>query len=90
MPLYTYRHQADLGSPVLIASLQGWVDAAGVGSAAAEHLAGDGPIVVEFDGDQLFDYARAGRSSTSSMDIFGASNGRTSWCIIGASVGATC
>ncbi|MDF1597462.1 MAG: PAC2 family protein [Acidimicrobiia bacterium] len=65
MPLYTYRHQADLGSPVLIGSLQGWVDAAGVGSAAAEHLAGDGPIVAEFDGDQLFDY----RSSRPVVDF---------------------
>lgn len=65
MKLYTYDPIDDVRSPALIASLSGWVDAAGVGSAAAEYLAGDGPVVAEFDGDELFDY----RSSRPVVDF---------------------
>lgn len=65
MPLYQSDLPAHLDSPVLVASLKGWVDAAGVGSTAAQHLAGDGPVVAEFDGDQLFDY----RSSRPVVDF---------------------
>lgn len=65
MTLYTYTPPVEIDAPVLVASLKGWVDAAGVGSAAAEYLAADGPIVAEFDGDQLFDY----RSSRPVVDF---------------------
>ena len=65
MKLYTSNLPDDLERPVLIASMKGWVDAAGVGSAAAEYLAAEGPVVVEFDGDQLFDY----RSSRPVVDF---------------------
>ncbi len=65
MSLYTYTPVGDIQAPALIASLSGWVDAAGVGSAAAEHLAADGPVVARFDGDELFDY----RSSRPVVDF---------------------
>ena len=65
MSFYIHTPPKDLENPVLVASLKGWVDAAGVGSAAADLLAGDSPVVVEFDGDQLFDY----RSSRPVVDF---------------------
>lgn len=65
MPLLSHNLPNHLDSPVLIAALKGWVDAAGVGSATAEHLVVGSPIVAEFDGDQLFDY----RSSRPVVDF---------------------
>jgi hypothetical protein len=75
MTLLKHKLPADLDAPVLVASLKGWVDAAGVGSAAADHLAGDGPVVVEFDGDQLFDY----RSSRPVVDFVDGHLRRLEW-----------
>ncbi|HEX6130143.1 MAG TPA: hypothetical protein VF044_00295, partial [Actinomycetota bacterium] len=40
-----------LVAPVLLASFDGWVDAAGAASAAAEHLARGGELVAAFDAD---------------------------------------
>ncbi len=54
-----YRLQGDLDdlvAPVLIGAFDGWIDAAGAASGAAEHLANDAPTVAEFDPDALFDY----------------------------------
>jgi hypothetical protein len=45
-----------LADPVIVAAFDGWVDAVGAASAAAEVLAGDGRVIVRFDGDRLFDY----------------------------------
>jgi hypothetical protein len=56
MTLYTFRAPHGLDRPVLIASFQGWVDAAEVGTTAASHLADGGDVVASFDGDELFDY----------------------------------
>ena len=75
MALYTDNLPGDLEAPVLIASLRGWVDAAGVGSAAAEFLSGDGPVVAEFDGDQLFDY----RSSRPVVDFIDGTLRELEW-----------
>ncbi|HSR44179.1 MAG TPA: PAC2 family protein [Acidimicrobiia bacterium] len=75
MSLYSYSPPEKLDSPVLIASLRGWVDAAGVGSAAAEHLSGHGPVVAEFDGDQLFDY----RSSRPVVDFIDGHLRKLEW-----------
>ena len=46
----------ELHAPVLIAALDGWVDAAGAASSAAEAIAAEGAVIGRFDGDALFDY----------------------------------
>jgi predicted ATP-grasp superfamily ATP-dependent carboligase len=46
----------DLVAPVLIAAFDGWIDAAGAASAAANHLASDATTVLTFDPDPLYDY----------------------------------
>ncbi|MFN8111370.1 MAG: PAC2 family protein [Thermoleophilia bacterium] len=45
-----------LTAPVLIAALDGWVDAAAAASGAAQHLGDEGPVVARFLPDALFDY----------------------------------
>jgi hypothetical protein len=40
----------------MLQALSGWVDAGGAGTDSAVLLAGDGPIVADFDPDALFDY----------------------------------
>jgi len=56
---------SDLVAPVLVAAFDGWVDAAGAASAAAERLASEGVLVATFDADVLFDY----RSRRPILDI---------------------
>ena len=46
----------DLVAPVLVAAFDGWIDAAGASSAAANHLASDATTVLTFDPDPLYDY----------------------------------
>ncbi len=43
-------------APTLVAAFDSWIDAGGASSTAAEKLADGGDVVVEFDGDLLFDY----------------------------------
>lgn len=45
-----------LDSPVLIAALEGWVDAGAAGTTAAAQLAEGGSKVATFDPDAIFDY----------------------------------
>ena len=56
MPLYRLEDVPQLGSPVLVAALDGWVDAGGAGTAAAQQLTGDARLVATFDADAVFDY----------------------------------
>ena len=56
MPLYTLTKPKDLHAPVLVAALDGWVDAGSASTTAAERLADGGDVVVRFDPDALFDY----------------------------------
>ena len=56
MPLYRLDRPLDLDAPVLVAALDGWVDAGGAGTAAAEELAAGGRVVATFDADAVFDY----------------------------------
>ena len=60
MSLYSILDHEPLSEPTLILALTGWVDAGSAGTAAAETIAGEGQVVVEFDTDALFDY-RANR-----------------------------
>jgi hypothetical protein len=57
MPLYRLEGSTpSLHEPVLIAAIDGWVDAAGAASGAVEQLAAGSPVVARFDADELFDY----------------------------------
>lgn len=56
MPLYELHSTADLTAPALIVALLGWVNAGGVGTEAAEHIAAGGNLIATFDPDALFDY----------------------------------
>lgn len=74
-----YRHDAplpeDLVAPVLVAAFDGWVDAAGAASAAADRLAEVGTPVATFDADVLFDY----RSRRPVLDIIDGTLMRLEW-----------
>lgn len=67
MALYKLTEQEDLVDPVVVAAFDGWVDAGSAATAAAKRLAGRSRLVVEFDGDQLFDY-RARRPTLEIQD----------------------
>jgi proteasome assembly chaperone (PAC2) family protein len=54
--LYRIDLPDDLVAPTLVAAFDSWIDAGGASSTAAGQLAEDGDVVVEFDGDVLFDY----------------------------------
>ncbi len=57
----------DLVAPVLIAALDGWVDAGGAATTAAGHVAAEGTRVATFDDDRLYDY-RARRPTLDIVD----------------------
>ncbi len=57
----------DLRDPVLVVAFDGWVSAGSVGTATAEHLADEAPIVARFDPDALYDY-RVSRPSAHFRD----------------------
>jgi PAC2 family protein len=65
----------DLVAPVLIVAFDGWVDAAGASSGAAEFLADGAARVVTFDDDILFDY----RSRRPTLDIIDGTLHRLEW-----------
>ena len=55
--LYTLADDLpDLRDAVLVASFDGWVDAAEAASGAVSHVAGHGRLLATFDPDALFDY----------------------------------
>ena len=64
-----------LAAPVLVAAFDGWVDAAGASSAAAEHLARGGELIATFDADILFDF----RSRRPVLDIIDGTLQRLEW-----------
>jgi hypothetical protein len=65
----------ELVAPVLIVAFDGWVDAAGASSGAAEFLADGAARVVTFDDDILFDY----RSRRPTLDIIDGTLHRLQW-----------
>jgi PAC2 family len=67
MALYRLTAPEGLVDPVVVTALDGWVDAGSAATAAAKLLAGSGRLVVEFDGDQLFDF-RARRPTLEIQD----------------------
>lgn len=56
MSLFTLTDPPTLDAPVLVAALEGWVDAGGAGTTAAAQLTEGGRLVATFDADALFDY----------------------------------
>jgi hypothetical protein len=65
----------ELADPVLVAALDGWVDAAGAASGAAERIARRGSVVARFDGDLVFDY----RSRRPVLDVVDGVLSRLAW-----------
>jgi proteasome assembly chaperone (PAC2) family protein len=72
---YTLESKPVMEAPVMVSALAGWVDAGGVGTGAAGHLAGEGAVVARFDSDELFDY----RSQRPILDIVDGTMKRTVW-----------
>ena len=73
----TYRLEAEpeLDAPVLVAALEGWVDAGAAGTTAAEQLADDGTLVATFDADAIYDY----RARRPTLDIVDGRPMHLSW-----------
>jgi hypothetical protein len=56
MALYRMTEPEGLSEPIVVAAFDGWVDAGSAATAAAKQLSQSSRLVVEFDGDQLFDF----------------------------------
>ena len=67
MSTYRLEEAPELDSPVLVAALEGWVDAGSAGTVAAGQLADDGRLVATFDADAIYDY-RARRPTLDIVD----------------------
>jgi proteasome assembly chaperone (PAC2) family protein len=75
MSLYDLQRTPELDAPVLVAALEGWVDAGTAGTMAAEQLAGDGESIATFDSDALYDY----RFRRPTLDIVDGRPMRLDW-----------
>lgn len=75
MTLYRLNRPDDLVAPILVAAFDSWIDAGGASSTAAGQLADGGEIVVEFDGDLLFDY----RSRRPTLEIVNGRMAELTW-----------
>src|SRR5204862_1523534 len=64
-----------LSEPVVVAAFDGWIDAAGAASSAADMLARGGELVATFDGNVLFDY----RSRRPTLDVVDGTLTRLVW-----------
>jgi PAC2 family protein len=73
--LYRFDDPGRLDGPVLVAALDGWIDAGGASTTAAEHLADGGAAVATFDGDLIFDF----RSRRPTLDIVDGRLSRLDW-----------
>ncbi len=75
MALYRIENEPTLDSPVIVAALEGWVDAGSAGTMAAGHLADSGETVAAFDADAIFDY----RARRPTLDIVDGRPTRLEW-----------
>jgi proteasome assembly chaperone (PAC2) family protein len=73
--LYRLDPPDDLVAPTLVAAFDSWIDAGAASSTAAGQLADGGDIVVEFDGDALFDY----RSRRPTLEIVDGRMAELTW-----------
>jgi hypothetical protein len=62
-------------APAIVAAFDGWVDAAGASTAAAERIAADGPALASFEPDALYDY----RSRRPVLDIVDGTLSELTW-----------
>jgi proteasome assembly chaperone (PAC2) family protein len=67
MSTYRLEDPPELDAPVLVAALEGWVDAGSAGTVAAAQLAEGGTVVASFDADAIYDY-RARRPTLDIVD----------------------
>ena len=75
MVLYRMKEHGEFTDPVVVVAFDGWVDAGSAATNATKELAGSGDIVVEFDGDELFDY----RSRRPTLEIQDGRPERLTW-----------
>ncbi len=76
MPLARVRELSEpLIAPAIVAAFDGWIDAGGASTAAAEHLADDGEPIVTFGSDLLYDY----RSRRPILDIVDGTLTELTW-----------
>ena len=75
MALFRLTPPDGLVDPVVVTAFDGWVDAGSAATGATKLLAGTGPIVVNFDGDQLFDF----RSRRPTLEIQDGKPERLTW-----------
>jgi proteasome assembly chaperone (PAC2) family protein len=73
--VYRLRDVPALQDPVLIAALDGWVDAGSAATQAVGRIVEDAPTIVEFDPDALFDY----RSRRPTLDIVDGRLSELTW-----------
>jgi hypothetical protein len=67
MSIYRLEDAPELDGPVLVAALEGWVDAGAAGTTAAAQLAESATLVATFDSDAIYDY-RARRPTLDILD----------------------
>lgn len=67
MALYRIDEEPGFDAPVLVAALEGWVDAGGAGTIAAGQLGEGGRRIATFDADAIYDY-RARRPTLDILD----------------------
>ena len=67
MSTYRLEEAPELDAPVIVAALEGWVDAGSAGTVAASQLAEDGSVIATFDADAIYDY-RARRPTLDIID----------------------
>lgn len=75
MALFKLRDHETMNDPVVVVAFDGWVDAGSAATNATKELAGAGEIVVEFEGDDLFDY----RSRRPTLEIQNGRPERLTW-----------
>lgn len=74
-PLYRIDAQPELEDPVIVAALDGWVDAGTAATMAVERIADRALRVATFDSDALFDY----RARRPTLDIVDGRLARLDW-----------
>ena len=76
MPLYTLVEPSEpLVAPVIVAALDGWIDAAGASTSAADRLAEEADTLASFDDDLLFDF----RSRRPILDVVDGTLNELTW-----------
>jgi predicted ATP-grasp superfamily ATP-dependent carboligase len=76
-PLFELISRPDLGEPVLVVCLEGWIDAGGAAASAARSIVneGDGKTLASFDTEQLLDH----RARRPTMHLVEGVNAGLTW-----------